>query len=195
MVATASLYMLASTISGNSVTGAGGVAGGVGMRTSTSTQVEILGTSFYNNEAVSGDGGGLYLDTEDISFVEIKYNQFDQNTAGGRGGGALLDLGYAQVLWRQRVSRQRQQPVRAADCICLEDDELPTSRDYISVQLPSSAIAPAPTAAVPQSMFWGRRYAFRAGQICRVHRMTTQFNDNSADVQGGGGCISTLTIR
>ena len=90
--------MLASTISGNSVTGAGGVAGGVGMRTNTTTDVEIAGTSFYNNEAVSGDGGGLYLDTEDLTFVDIKYNQFEQNTAGGRGGGALLDLGYAQVL-------------------------------------------------------------------------------------------------
>lgn len=92
------LSILTSEITNNSVIGVGGVGGGVGLRTEGETYVDIDGSTFAGNQSSDAHGGGLYIDTEDASYIGLKYNVFDANLAGGRGGGAHLNLGYAEVL-------------------------------------------------------------------------------------------------
>src|SRR5699024_2178390 len=59
------LLILASEISSNSVVGAGGYAGGIGMRAPGGADVQISGANFYANAVVNGGGGGLHLDIPD----------------------------------------------------------------------------------------------------------------------------------
>lgn len=92
------LLMLASEISGNSVVGVGGYAGGIGMRAPFGGDIQISSANFYANVALNGGGGGLHLDIPDYAQVNIKYSNFENNAAKyGNGGGIQAQLGYATV--------------------------------------------------------------------------------------------------
>src|SRR5699024_9452547 len=58
----------------------------------------ISGANFYANAVVNGGGGGLHLDIPDFAQVDIKYSTFENNAAKyGNGGGIQAQLGYATV--------------------------------------------------------------------------------------------------
>ncbi|WP_376693187.1 choice-of-anchor Q domain-containing protein [Wenzhouxiangella sp. EGI_FJ10409] len=92
------LLMLAAQISGNTVTGTAGYAGGVGVRMPVQSDIQISSSTFSSNAVVNGGGGGLHLELNDYAYVDIKYSDFENNAAKyGNGGGIQADLGYATV--------------------------------------------------------------------------------------------------
>lgn len=92
------LMMLGTQISGNTVTGTDGYAGGVGVLIPFGSNIDISGASFSNNTVLNGRGGGLHLDIPDFADVSIKYSDFENNQAKyGNGAGINAELGYAVV--------------------------------------------------------------------------------------------------
>lgn len=96
----ANLTMLASQVTANTVSGAGGTGGGVAFIATPSypgAQLQISGSTFSGNEVTAGNGGGLFVGTDDYTSIEMKYSIIEANTAGGTGAGVSFDIGYAIV--------------------------------------------------------------------------------------------------
>ncbi|RFF31355.1 choice-of-anchor Q domain-containing protein [Wenzhouxiangella sediminis] len=92
------LLMLLTEVTGNTVTGADGYGGGVGVSMLTGSDIQIASSTFYGNSVISGGGGGLHLQVNDYAYVDIKYSTFENNSAKyGNGGGMQADLRYAIV--------------------------------------------------------------------------------------------------